>query len=305
MKGGYHIIRNIRKWLTMHGGSPPENSGSASRTNPGNRKQFLLSHQFLIYVLFGIVGFLLVLFSGLGQGPGSTVKEVSNVHYIDSVGSNLLFRGGLPQEGHPSTMNYQGLKKAIMNAGKKAGIKVPASYYLLDVNLLNVENQSDAQWIKVEQQFFEDHPQLGKVQVWGMNGVGISATAPELATCREYLARHLDSWLNDRLASRVETLRGWLEEKQPVVQSQKKLPIVIFIHCVAGCDRTGELSAAYYLRYMNKTWEEVNALNQSMCRRNRTFHCRNYRAVQWYCLYLNLKYGTSLQWWKELPCSGK
>jgi hypothetical protein len=248
----------------------------------------------------------LVITSGLaGHLNQGTAKEVRNVHYMDSVGSNFLFRGGLPQTGNPPVFNYKGLKQAMMNAGKRAGVKVPSSFYLVDVNFLNIENPKDARWIAVEQKFFQTNPKLGRIQVWGMNGTGLHITDQVFAANRVYLARNLDSWLNDRLASRVEILRGWLEDASPVLQGKAKLPIVIYIHCVAGCDRTGEFSGAYYLRYLHKSWEEVNALNRSLCHRNRPFGCKNYRAVQWYCLWLNLERGFSLNWWKDFACSGK
>jgi hypothetical protein len=224
---------------------------------------------------------------------------------MDSVGSNFLFRGGLPLAGHPPAFNYKGLKQAIINAGNRAGVKVPSSFYIIDVNFLNIENPRDARRIFVEQKFFQTRPALGRIQVWGINGTHLNAKDPSLAASREYLARNLDSWLSDKLASRVETLREWLEGSAPVFHGKKKLPIVIYIHCVAGCDRTGEFSGAYYLRYLNKSWEEMNALNRSMCRHNRPFGCKNYRAVQWYCLWLNLERGFSLNWWKQFPCSGK
>jgi hypothetical protein len=217
----------------------------------------------------------------------------------------LLFRGGLPQEGNPSVFNYKGLKKAIINAGKEAGVQVPSPFYIIDVNLLNIENPKDAQWIMVEEQFFRAHPKLGRIQVWGMNGVGLSVNDPALAPNRYYLGQNLDKWLNDRLNERVESLRGWLENTAPVAQGKTKVPIVVYIHCAVGCDRTGEFSGAYYLRYLNKSWEEVNKLNQSMCSHNRPFNCKNYRALQWYCVWLNPKRGLTLHWWEEFPCSGK
>ena len=184
-------------------------------------------------------------------------------------------------------------------------MKIPSSFYLIDVNFLNIENPEDAQRILVEQRFFQSKPKLGRIQVWGMNGSGLSVKDPAVATCRQYLARQLDQWLNDKLAYRVETLRKWLEGGLPTFHGQTNLPIVIYLHCVAGCDRTGEFSGAYYLRYLRKSWEEVNALNRSMCNHNRPFGCKNYRALQWYCLWLNLERGFSLNWWQDFPCSGK
>ena len=229
------------------------------------------------------------------------VREVANVHYIDAVGANFLFRGGLPLTEQPLVFNYGGLKRALLHAGERAGVKVPSSFYLLDVNLLNIEDQEDARRIVTEEKFFQANPRLGGIQVWEINGATLSVNDPALTANREYLARNLDSWLGDRLAGRVETLRRWLEGTPPVGAGLPIKPVVIYIHCVVGCDRTGEVSAAYYLRYRNQSWQEVNALNRSMCPRNRPFGCKNYRAVQWYALWLNLERGFSLNWRQEFP----
>jgi hypothetical protein len=232
-------------------------------------------------------------------------KSVHNVHYVDSVSPNFLFRGGLPLIQKQQVFNYDGLKQAIIAAGNAAGVKVPNDFFIIDVNLLNVENVKDRERVYVEQQFFKANPSLGFIQVWGMVGTGISATNPLLASSRDYLGRNLDSWLCDRLSSRIEILRQWLIGSRSDSSVTTKLPIVIYVHCVAGCDRTGEFIGAYYLRYLNKSWEEMNALNQSMCPHSRPYNCRNYRADQWYCLWLNLERGLSLNWQKEFPCSGK
>jgi len=187
-----------------------------------------------------------------------------------------------------------------MDAGKKEGVKIPSAYYLIDVNLLNIEKPNDAKLISMEYQFFKAKPYLGQIQVWGMVGTGLSATDP-LLSCRGYLARHLDQWLADKLVTRVEILRKWLTGGPMFIRKKNPLPIVIYVHCVVGCDRTGELIGAYYLRYLLKSWEEMNALNRSMCPRNRHFGSKHYRATQWYAHWLDLKYGIPLKWYQNFP----
>lgn len=306
-KGGGNIIPIIYKWFI----SSDQSFVKARTKINSNKKQKEInlhypSRAFCGYLFLGIAAFSLTIFFALASHRNDRMeREVSNVHYMDTVNSNYLFRGGLPLIGNPPVFNYNGLKKAIINAGKRAGIKVPSSFYIIDVSFLNIENPADARRISAEQKFFQNNPRLGRIQVWGMNGIGLDATDPALLENREYLARNLDKWLNDKLTSRVEILRGWLEGTSPAFRDNAKQPFVIYIHCVAGCDRTGEFSGAYYLRYQNKTWEEVNALNRSMCHHNRPFGCKNYRAVQWYCLWLNLKRGFALNWWKDFSCSGK
>jgi hypothetical protein len=267
----FNIITIIRKWLSL-------------------------------YIILAIAAFFIVtFFKRTGTPIKRPVSEVKNVHYVDCLGSNYLFRGGLPLTGKPPVFNYRGLKQSIIKAGKKAGVTVPSEFYMMDVNLLNIENPEDAGRILTEQQFFQAKPRLGRVQVWGMNGTGLSLNDPKLAASREYLARNLDQWLNDKLVKRVKQLRKWLERPAPGFNGKVKPPLVIYIHCVAGRDRTGEFSGAYYLRYLHKSWEEVNTINRSIHRNNRPFGRKNYRAVQWYCLWLNLERGYHLNWWKEFP----
>jgi hypothetical protein len=253
-----------------------------------------------------IIAFLAILYSGHPERfYFRSTKLVSNVHYVDSAGPNFIFRGGLPLIKNQQVFNYNGLKQAIIEAGKRAGVRVPGKFFIVDVNLLNVENPADRERIFVEQQFFKTNPNLGFIQVWGIVGTKIRATEPLLAGCRNYLGRNLDGWLSDRLGKRIEIVRQWLTGQRPVSGIPPNLPIVIYVHCVAGCDRTGEFIGAYYLRFMNKSWQEMNALNQSMCHHNRPFNCRNYRATQWYCLWLDLEKGFSLNWRQEFPCSGR
>lgn len=258
-----------------------------------NQRRFKMGCYY--FVLAGAAFFIISLggFTGIRHGK---ISSVHNVHYVDCIGSNFLFRGGLPQTGKPLVFNYKGLQRAIMEAGKKAGVEVPSAYYLIDVNLLNIEKPTDAALISVEYQFFKSQPYLGQIQIWGMVGTKLSPTDSLLLSCRDYLARNLDQWLADRLVTRVELLRKWLTG-----ESKNPKPIVIYVHCVAGCDRTGELIGAYYLRYLRKSWEEMNALNRSMCPRNRHFGSKHYRAIQWYALWLNLKHGIPLNWYQNFP----
>ena len=60
---------------------------------------------------------------------------------------------------------------------------------------------------------------------------------------RQYLVEHPDVlWGVDHLPSRLDQLKAWLDTKFD-------RPVVMYYHCEAGCDRTGELSAAYYITH--------------------------------------------------------
>jgi hypothetical protein len=50
-----------------------------------------------------------------------------------------------------------------------------------------------------------------------------------------------------------------------------------------GSDRTGELMGAWNLHYNHLTWRETLAVNTAIAQR--PMGCRNYLAMQWYCLW--------------------
>jgi len=93
---------------------------------------------------------------------------------------------------------------------------------------------------------------------------------------RSYLAKNIESWLGDQLDDRMQQLHNFLAFEPPTT--------VVYAHCEGGIDRTGELMGAYYLRWLNKSWAEMNQLNAEIA--NRPFGCDNYRATLWYCIYL-------------------
>ena len=266
----------------------------------------------IYFYLLGFIACLLVICVSLPGCSGKlTSKGVGNVHYVDSKDSNFLFRGASPlNEKFPLKFDYDDLTQAMKNA-TPPGMRFPEKFFLIDINLLQSENSGDGtnpgdiDRIVAEYLFFKNNPSLGAIYVWGMRGTGIKATDPALAGSRDYLARHLDDWLNDELVKRVQSLRDWLETGAIGYSTPKKTnePVVIYMHCYGGCDRTGELSGAYYLRYLHKSWQEVNDINREMC--GRPFGCNNYRAVQWYCCWLSLpEQGFKLNWWEDYGCTG-
>jgi hypothetical protein len=236
----------------------------------------------------------------------SPVHVVSNVRYVDSIGQNFLLRGAHPlieQTGVPPEFDYAALRTAIEKAARDAGCEVPANFTLVDVSLLWVENPQDNNreraLLIAEDAFFTAHPGFGQVHMWPMHGTSLDPADPSIAVHREYLAQHLDEWLQDSLVSRVDTVRKWLEDP---AAAGMHASVVIYVHCYGGCDRTGELIGAYSLRYLNMTWEEVRDQNGARCRPDRDYDEANCHALQWYGIWLNLTYGRPLNWEADPPC---
>lgn len=250
-------------------------------------------------------------------GATSTPKNVTsepahtvpNVRYVDKFGRNFLFRGAHPVieiTGKPARFGYEALRSALENAGRDAGQEIPSSFTLIDVSLLWVENPQDHNreraLVMAEEAFFSTRPDLGQLHMWPLQGTRLDPADPSIGMHRQYLAQNPDSWLSDSLVVRVETLRKWMENSSTFGVTG---PVIIYVHCFGGCDRTGELIGAYSLRYLNMTWEEVRSLNAGHCRPDHDYEKNNCNALQWYGIWLNQNSGRSLSWDADPPCYRK
>lgn len=240
---------------------------------------------------------------------GSNVLFVDAVPYPDGSGRyNFLFRGPNPLTStQPYQFQYGLLEDNMMTAAAAAGFQLSQPFHLIDINLLQWENANEVPMIEAEYNFFQDNPGLGEFQFWETNGTGLCPLQPPLndPAVQQYLATNLPLWLTDRLADlppdqqppgRMQQLRYWLE-------AQNDMPNVIYAHCEGGKDRTGELMGAYYLRWLNKSWAEMNELNYRVEPSNRPFGCNNYRATLWYCMYLVEVFGFPLDYSQAFECA--
>lgn len=87
--------------------------------------------------------------------------------------------------------------------------------------------------------------------------------------------------LHDRLATTLSLLQSGTAE----------MPVVAFVHCNAGRDRTGEFATSYYMTHLGLN---VTAAYARGCREGG--RCPNYystSAVGWWCLSLQQLYNQS------------
>jgi hypothetical protein len=226
--------------------------------------------------------------------------DVDNVHLVDAIQRgpeqfNFLFRGPNPLTPDPPySFNYRGLCDAMERAATQAAHVLQKPYRIIDINLMQWENADEVPMILTEYKFFRDCFELGEFHFWETNGAGLCALDEALADprVRNYLAANISSWLGDQLESRMEQLHNWLAFEPPTT--------VVYAHCEGGIDRTGELMGAYYLRWLNKSWAEMNALNFAIA--NRAFGCNNYRATLWYCIYLAESLQFKLDYQQAFKC---
>jgi len=200
-----------------------------------------------------------------------------SLQYVDSIGTTYLFRG--PSPVTDGEFDYTGLVAAIQD-NPAPPTPVPDNFYLVDISLLNTNEGAE---IGAEIAYFEANPAAGELQWWETLGTPqcYFQTDPN---GRDALVSSLDQWFPEPLIWRVATLRNWLQNPP------QSGPVVIYVHCDGGCDRTGEMIGAYMLRYMNMNWSDMYAANRPCALKNGQPWppaCPNYCALQWYAFWLN------------------
>jgi hypothetical protein len=151
-----------------------------------------------------------------------------------------------------------------------------------------------------EKDFFKANPKVGQFihrPIWG------SLVNPDdfgLST-RLSMAKKLDSWSHDKLPSLMQEIRTW------VYNTTFPRAAAVFVHCSAGEDRTGEVSGAYYMKWLHWSWSK--ALTVDNHNENRVIRCASAYEMAWYCYYLqatenNPSWLGGCEWPKTKYCGG-
>lgn len=197
------------------------------------------------------------------------------VHVIDRVGNNFLFRGNEPKKN--GQFVYNELKSVLQNVAKNETGVVLKDFFLLDFSLLSIELGDRS----LENEFFQKNPSLGQWVNWPVIG-DLIPPYDVPSEIRKWLAEHIEDWQFDQLPTTTKTLHDWLSTPPTNVTK----PLVIYVHCEAGKDRTGEVSGSYYMTYLGWSFQKTLDYDNNFIppQRNILFNCRN--ALQWYCYYL-------------------
>mmetsp|Transcript_71117 Transcript_71117/g.154574 ORF Transcript_71117/g.154574 Transcript_71117/m.154574 type:complete len:344 (-) Transcript_71117:407-1438(-) len=234
---------------------------------------------------------------------GAYFSSLENVKFIVKADEGAwLFRTGLPlvwPHGFlsRSKLDPQALRQVLQRAASGspiaggAGGELPEDVRLLDISLLGWEWEQ----IEVESSFFKAHPEQGKFLHWPLYGLwpdaiahGCSIAGLEPSSCpqetrqprdvlgdKTILASTFPQWDSDNLVYRVQQLHQ-------MVQSSNNT--AIFFHCSCGCDRTGELFAAYAMTHLN--WTLQDALKHNVEVEGRKMWYQYQVSTQWYCEWL-------------------
>lgn len=218
----------------------------------------------------------------------------ARVHLVDAYPrgnpTNFLFRGNNPTDEHAvdgkmsrRTFNLTNLlDTARGKAGSECSITLPNETKVFDLDL---ENPTDPGFF-AEVLFWKEHSSLGQVGTPSLPGTWEtlgSVLEPKYCPSRDAFVRN-GSWAiqghADHLEARLNATRALLEDTSGP-------PKLLYAHCNAGCDRTGEFIAAYAMTFLkyNVTTAYGEACKQ--CGR-----CPNYYAttsIGWWCLTLQAR----------------
>nr|CAG4712515.1 unnamed protein product [Naegleria fowleri] len=222
----------------------------------------------------------------------------------------FLFRGNTPVTSSQfDLVALQRTLSKVTHSLHNMNFTLPSQYYLVDISFL-FELQHD---LKVEKQFFQENPQVGALAHWTILGALVNGTdLPDWL--RKELALNEAKWdLEDQLLSRVPQLHAWIWEKDSIHSALSNglfnsytegTPIVFYMHCEAGMDRTGEVAGAYYLKYFKWTFIQTLTYDYHIEEHPRPIEWANQNALNWFCWHLFYTEGYPLDCGRSLPRQG-
>jgi len=186
--------------------------------------------------------------------------------------TNFIFRGDEPLDDN-HTFAYDEMVAAFRERAAAANLTFPSRFYLLDFSLLNIFEFED---INAEKQFFEENPHLGEYYNWVTIGTLLDPMIFPYEIRKE-MAERLPEWQFDQLPSLMDKLHS-------MIQQTYNESLVIYIHCEAGHDRTGEVSGAYYMKWLNWSYQQTLVYDDWVA--HREIYKESLFAMTWYCWYL-------------------
>lgn len=231
--------------------------------------------------------------------PVAWAWHAERLHYVDhfttsSIVTNFLFRGSAPIIN--GSFAFGTLRDTLTKAASaEANLTVPPMFDLVVITMLNDLKGSEATELRAEKAYFaainsSSGPGPGSQLVhWPIIGDVVSPHAYDdtkdicLGKAKSYDER------GDHMVTKTELLRGYLIENRPL-----PVPVVVYFHCDAGMDRTGEMYGDYSMRYKNQTYSQVYDYDNSIeGPGGRQINTVNKQALEWMCLYLQTSVPTT------------
>lgn len=211
--------------------------------------------------------------------PSQGTLDYTRVHLVDhnAKTNNFFFRGNMPVVN--GSFAYDTLIEYFQKRAKEANVPLPtANFTLVDLSLNNAFDGKD---FDAEKAFWKDkaNAKYGRFINWPLVGGLVSPKKFSKAE-REKMANGT-VWKVDKLPKRVVALRDLLDTPNtaPGVVST-----FVYVHCTAGCDRTGEMVGSYRMKYTTENITNVYAHDAFECGRPPNYWSTT--AIEWFCLYI-------------------
>jgi hypothetical protein len=207
--------------------------------------------------------------------------EFSRVHFVDRIGTSWLFRGNFPtittngtngttvRYADPELFEYMALRA---QSEGNATLPPQGTYNFTTISFDSVlEIGTEI----VEMDWFAANPNY-TLTFWPLFGELLPPADVSNETRQEALANTTQFWEIDQLPARIDDLHA-----EMVAANDAGKPLVVYVHCDAGCDRTGEFSGAYYMRWLGYNVTGAYALDTYCCGRAPDWWSTC--AIAWYC----------------------
>ena len=191
--------------------------------------------------------------------------DPNSVRIVDQIGRNLLVRGNHPISN--GQFAYEQLKQAIdAQLSMRRSKSLSPNFLLINISLMQLGEFS------LENEWFARNSHFGCY--WNRPVVG-SLLSPDKFTKHERNAYFA--------ASDIIELNQFIDKIHSLLSSNCGRPVVVYIHCKSGKNRTGEVIACYRMKYMGMSYKEAVKANTDAFGE---IHEINQNAIKWYALYL-------------------
>jgi hypothetical protein len=207
----------------------------------------------------------------------------NRLHHVDTIGEGHLFRGSAPVVNGTFAFDALRTQMQIM-AKKEANVTVPDDFILIVISMLDKIKSSEKAELQAEQDWFSTIPdgtaQPGSQLIhWPIIGDLVSPSTYPKSLCRSRAKGYAND--GDKMPPKIIQTHGMLAGAASTT--------VVYFHCDAGMDRTGEFYGDYSMMYRNQTYKEVLTYDDSIegvPPAGRKINTPNKQALEWMCIFL-------------------
>lgn len=225
-----------------------------------------------------LVAFLFLLLLPIVGLYSDPVQFDNRVLFLLDEGSHTyLFRGKMPEE--QGEFCYEALSSQFRNYLAYYGRQLSPEFDFLCVSFLNCSETKDR---KVESHWFSNNCHKGSLWMYPLFGSWID---PRIVS--PTLRKSVYACDPDGLQILMRQLKGLVDAGH-----HQDKDLVIYLHCHAGKDRTGEASACYLMQFKGFSHSQAVALCTEIA--GRQLKRPSLNAIRWYAFYLRdvLQYRT-------------